>query len=182
MFLDRDGTVIVEREYLSAAQGVELVPGGPAALRRLREAGFLLVLVTNQSGIARGLYTEADFLSVQRRLEALLARHAAGVDRTYYCPHHPDFTGPCGCRKPGTELYRRAAADLGLALEDSWYVGDRVKDVLPARELGGRGVLVRTGYGLEHELEAPDDVVVVDDLSGAATLILREVDPSRGAR
>lgn len=162
VFLDRDGTIIAEREYLSDPAGVELLPGTVEALRRLREAGYALVVITNQSGIARGLYGTGAFLAVQARLEELLAArhvHFAGV---YFCPHHPDFTGPCACRKPGTELFRRAIRDLDLDAGRSWYVGDRLGDVLPAKELGGRGILVRTGHGGELAAEHAGFPVVAD--------------------
>jgi D-glycero-D-manno-heptose 1,7-bisphosphate phosphatase len=163
-FLDRDGTIIVERNYLRDPADVELLPGAAAGLRALRDAGYLLVLVTNQSGIARGLLDEADFHAVQRRLEELLAAEGVALDATYWCPHHPDYTGPCECRKPGTALFRRAAEELGVELAASVFVGDRMRDVEPALELGGRGVLVRTGYGEEEEEGVPEGIVVVADL------------------
>jgi len=102
------------------------------------------VVVTNQSGIARGIFTEADYERVRDRAEALLGEFGAHIDASYMCPHHPDLTGPppCACRKPGTLLFRRAATDLDLDLASSWYIGDRGRDVLPARELGGRGILI----------------------------------------
>lgn len=171
-FLDRDGTIIQEREYLADPDGVELVPGAAEAVRRLADAGFAIVVVTNQSGIARGLYNEAAFHRVQRRLEALLAAERARIDAVYFCPHHPDVTGPCDCRKPGTALHRRAAERLGLDLRRSVYVGDRLSDVAPARELGGFGVLVRTGHGADEARTAPPDTPVVEDLRAAVELIL----------
>lgn len=171
-FLDRDGTLMVEREYLSDPEDVELVPGTVEALRDLRAAGLGVVVVTNQSGIARGLYTEEDYHAVDRRLQAVLSASGVQPDATRYCPHHPEFTGPCECRKPGTGMYRDAARELDLTLEGSYYVGDRVKDVLPARTLGGTGILVRTGYGGEEEARLPDGFHVVDDLPGAARLIV----------
>lgn len=171
-FLDRDGTLMVEREYLSDPEEVELVPGTVEALRDLRAAGLGVVVVTNQSGIARGLYTDEDYQAVNRRLQAVLGAAGVQPDATCYCPHHPEFTGPCECRKPGTGMYRNAARELDLILEGSYYVGDRVKDVLPARALGGTGILVRTGYGGEEEARLPDEFHVVDDLPEAARLIL----------
>lgn len=178
VFLDRDGTVVVERHYLRDPDAVELVPGAAGALRRLREAGYALVVVTNQSGIARGLYTEAEFRAVQDRIDALLAREGVRFDGVYHCPHHPDFTGRCECRKPGTGLHRRAARELGLDLARSVFVGDRLKDVRPADDLGGDAILVRTGYGREQEGDAPDDLVVRDDLPAAADYILERRGPS----
>jgi D-glycero-D-manno-heptose 1,7-bisphosphate phosphatase len=171
-FLDRDGTIVIERYYLADPERVELVPGAGQALKRLAEAGFALVVVTNQSAIAQGIYTVTDFEAVQRRIEEKLAAEGVRLDGVYYCPHHPAFTGPCECRKPGPGLFRRAAADLGLDFARSVFIGDRVKDVIPALSLGGRGFLVRTGYGVEQQHEVPAAVEVVDDLAAAADRIL----------
>ncbi|MBI4545466.1 MAG: HAD family hydrolase [Gemmatimonadetes bacterium] len=170
--MDRDGTVIAEREYLAEPARVELVPGAAAALGRLQDAGYALVIITNQSGIARGFYGEEDFRAVQARLEELLREEGVHLDGTYFCPHDPEVTGPCDCRKPATGLYRRAAGELRIDLERSACIGDRVKDVLPARELGGAAILVRTGYGGQEEAGAPADVVVVEDLAAAADWVL----------
>ncbi len=171
MFLDRDGTIVVERYYLADPDRVELLPGVAQALKKLAGAGLALVVVTNQSGIARSLYTTTDFEAVQRRIETLLAAEGVWLDGVYYCPHHPAITGPCECRKPGLALFRKAAAELRLDLARSAFVGDRVKDVLPALSFGARGYLVRTGYGSEHEHEAPREIIVVDDLAAAAAEI-----------
>lgn len=166
-FLDRDGTLIVEREYLADPEGVELVPGTTEALRRLRAAGYLLVVVTNQSGIGRGLYTSEDYERVKARLEAILSAEGVPLDGTWHCPDDPRV-GPSPCRKPATGMHRAAAAALGIDLAASLYVGDRLSDVLPALELGGKGFLVRTGYGREHEDRVPKGVEVVDDLHAVA--------------
>jgi D-glycero-D-manno-heptose 1,7-bisphosphate phosphatase len=174
VFLDRDGTVIADADYLADPSRLSLIPGADAAIRRLKEAGFVVVVVTNQSGIARGLYTEADYHAVAARLDEVLARAEAAPDATYFCPHHPDFDGPCACRKPGTALHLRAAREHGLDPAASWYVGDKLSDVLPARALGGTGVLVRTGYGAETEDRLPAGFRVAEDLSGAVDLILGE--------
>jgi D-glycero-D-manno-heptose 1,7-bisphosphate phosphatase len=163
-FLDRDGTLIREREYLADPAGVELLPGVPEALRRLRAAGYVLVVVTNQSGIARGLYSLNDYHAVAERVNEVLGREDALPDATYFCPHHPDLTGPCSCRKPATGMYLEAAEALGIDLEASIYVGDRIKDVLPGLKLGGRGFLVRTGYGLEEEDGLPEGTGIADTL------------------
>jgi len=177
VFLDRDGTLIVERAYLADPAGVELVAGAPEALARLRDAGIPYVIVTNQSGIARGLYTEADYQRVAARLQALLEEAGVPPAATLHCPHHPDVTGPCTCRKPGTGLYLRASAEVGLDPAASWYVGDKPSDVLPALELGGRGVLVRTGYGREAQAAVPPETAVVDDLPAAVDLVLAGARP-----
>ncbi len=174
MFVDRDGTLIEEKSYLADPAGVVLVPGTLAALADLRRAGFALVIVTNQSGIALGLYDEDAYQAVTRRLTQVLEEAGVRPDGVQYCPHHPDVTGPCACRKPATGMHRRAAAELGLDLPRSYYVGDKVADVLPALELGGQGILVRTGYGPEHEHGVPPGVRVADDLRAAAALILAD--------
>ncbi len=174
VFLDRDGTVVAEADYLADPDRVALIPGAAAAIRRLREAGLAVVLVTNQSGIARGLYSEADYHAVAARLDRVLEAAGAPMDATYWCPHHPDFSGPCDCRKPGTGMHERAAAALTLDPAASWYVGDKVTDLLPARALGGQGILVRTGYGRESAATLPAGFRVADDLVAAADAILQE--------
>ena len=173
VFIDRDGTLITEREYLADPDGIELIPGAVEAMKTLRDAGFALVVVTNQSGIARGLYTIDDYRAVAERLDGLLADRGVTVDATEFCPHHPDHTGPCGCRKPGTGMHRKAAEEHRLDLARSYFVGDKISDVLPASALGGQGILVRTGYGSESAGETAADVWVVDDLAAAARRILQ---------
>jgi len=172
VFIDRDGTLTEERTYMSDPDQVVLLPGSATALSDLREAGFKLVIVTNQSGIARGLYSEDEYHAVAKRLDDLLVEAGSPVDVTMYCPHHPDFGPACECRKPATGMYRQAAAELGIDLADSYYVGDKAADVTPAHELGGVGVLVRTGYGEEEAARVPAGTSVVEDLVEAARLIL----------
>jgi histidinol-phosphate phosphatase family protein len=141
-FLDRDGTLIEDAHFLSDPAAVRLVTGAAGAVRRLNDAGIVVVVVTNQSGIARGLLTEAQYEVTRATLDDLLAAQLARVDASYHCPHHPDVGGPCECRKPGTLLYRRAAEALGLDLTRSLYVGDRRRDVAPGMTLGGFARLV----------------------------------------
>ena len=180
MFLDRDGTLIQEREYLADPDALEFVPGALEALERLRSAGMPYVVVTNQSGIARGLYTLDDYHRVNdRMLERLKEAGVPPLD-VKFCPHHPDFTGDCECRKPATGMYRDAATEHGLDPTRSFYVGDKPTDVQPAAELGGAGILVRTGYGAESEAEVERRVAVVDDVSAAIDLVLGSVDPTGG--
>jgi len=113
VFLDRDGTIVEDNGFLHEPGKVKLLPGAAAAIRCLNQAGYLVVVVTNQSGIARGLYTTEEYTAVQRRLGELLTAHGAVIDGSYFCPHHPQFTGPCECRKPGTKLFRDANDALG---------------------------------------------------------------------
>lgn len=168
VFLDRDGTLIRETDYLSDPAGVELLPGATEALAAFEAAGYAIIIVTNQSGIARGYYDEDAYRRVEAEVERRLAAAGLRIVGTYHCPHHPAFTGPCDCRKPATGLFRRAAREHGLDLQRSVYVGDRLRDVLPAAELGGTAILVRTGYGAEEAATAPPGVRVVDDLREAA--------------
>lgn len=168
LFLDRDGTLIQERDYLADPDAVEFVPGAVDALRAFAAAGYAVVIVTNQSGIARGLYSADQFRAVQDRVEQLLERAGVRIDAVFHCPHHPDFTGPCECRKPALGMYRAAAEQLGVDLAGSLYVGDRVKDVLPALRLGGRGCLVQTGYGADEAASLPAGVDTAADLAALA--------------
>jgi len=179
VFLDRDGTIVEDPGFLHEPGEVRLLPGAAAAIRRLNDAGWLVVTVSNQSGIARGVYDAAAYAAVQRRLVELLAAHGARLDGAYFCPHHPDITGPCDCRKPGVRLFRDAAAGLDLDLARCFWVGDRVSDVEPARGLGGgpgggHGLLVSTGRGGEHVAAARAlGFPVVSDLAAAAAEIVR---------
>jgi histidinol-phosphate phosphatase family protein len=141
-FLDRDGTLMEDRAFVRDPDDVVLIPGAAAAVAALNAAGVPVVVITNQSGIARGLLSEADYERVHARLVALLAAQGARLDAAYHCPHLPELTGPCRCRKPGAELYERAAAELALDPGASLFVGDRWRDVEPALALGGTGVLV----------------------------------------
>lgn len=169
VFLDRDGTIIDDPGFLHEPAKVRLLPGAAAAIRRLNEAGWLMLTVSNQSGIARGLYDTAAYHAVQRRLVELLAAEGARLDGGYFCPHHPTITGSCECRKPGVKLFRDAQAAHDLDFAGSWWVGDRLSDVEPARTLGGRALLVETGRGAAHAAQARIlGVPVVADLAAAA--------------
>jgi histidinol-phosphate phosphatase family protein len=176
VFLDRDGTLIEDRHYLRDPTQVHLLPGAAQAVRRLNLAGLATVVVTNQSGIARGRLTEADYAATTARLEELLAADGARLDGHWHCPHLPELTGPCDCRKPGPLLYRQAAAALGLDLSRSWWVGDRLRDVQPAERFGGRGILVRSGQGVvDAALPAANAWPAAADLLAAVRLILDEL-------
>lgn len=156
VFLDRDGTLIEDRHYLRDPDQVHLLPRAADAVRRLNTAAIPAVVVTNQSGIARGVLTEADYAATVRRLDELLAAAGARLDGHYHCPHLPDVTGPCDCRKPGPLLYERAARDLDLDLAASWWVGDRERDLGAADRFGGRAILVLTGAGPDESREPRD--------------------------
>lgn len=184
VFLDRDGTVIEERHYLSDPAGVCLCPNAAAGIRLLRERGYACVLVSNQSGIGRGMFTVEDLHRVHAEVERQLGEAGAALDGWYFCPEaprgddrsvveHPD-------RKPGPGMLLRAAGELGLDLGRSWMVGDMMSDLLAGRNAGCRGsILVRTGYG--SRLEPPDGAAdhIAPDLLTAAAWILEQSTVSR---
>lgn len=172
-FLDRDGTIIVDKEYLSDPNEIVLIEGAVEGMKLLLEAGYKLVIVTNQSGIARGLYSIDDYRAVATRLNQRLAASGVPISGAYFCPHHPDFSGPCECRKPGLGLYREAARNLGIDLASSLYVGDRLRDVEPALALGGRGILIDPLM----TARPPAGIDLAADLPGAARLITKKTAP-----
>jgi D-glycero-D-manno-heptose 1,7-bisphosphate phosphatase len=173
VFLDRDGTLVHDVGYGHRLEDYALLPGVRDGLRRLADAGFRLSVVTNQSGIGRGFYTEAQFHAFQARLREDLAEAGVTLDRTYFCPHLPD--AGCSCRKPAPGLLERAARELGADLARSWVIGDRESDAELARRAGCRGaVLVGSGGDASARGDAatPPCVVHVCDLPAAAEWIL----------
>lgn len=170
VLLDRDGTLIVDRHYLADPDGVQLFPGVVAGLQRLRELDCGLVVVTNQSGIGRGLFDAATLARIHERMEALLVADGVTLDGIYYCPH-VDEDG-CRCRKPQPGLAEQAAREHGFDLTRSFVVGDREPDVGLARAVGATSILVRTGGGADTERRGecrPD--YTANDLSAAAEWI-----------
>jgi D-glycero-D-manno-heptose 1,7-bisphosphate phosphatase len=145
VFLDRDGVLIRDAEYLDDPAGLRLIPGAPEAMRLLRAAGFKLVVVTNQSGVARGFYSIATLNRIHARLKRMLAAKGAGWDALYFSPHGPDSGSPMRKPKPGMLL--AAKRRFGLDMKGSWMIGDKTSDVECARRAGCRSVLVRTGKG-----------------------------------
>lgn len=180
VFVDRDGTIIEEVGYLDRADRVRFFPWTIAAIRALNRAGLAVVMVSNQSGLARGFFSEDVLHDVHRRMAAMLAAGGARIDAYYYCPHHPDGKVPglgiaCDCRKPARGLVDRAVAELGVDPMRSFVAGDRWMDIGLARAVGAKGVLVRTGYGDVEERAAPQGLtadVVVDNLVAASSWIL----------
>ena len=165
VFFDRDGTLIQNRHYIKDPNDVELVTHAANAVRFVNDSLRPVVVVTNQSGIARGLITEEQYRRVKTRLDDLLAERSASIDATYYCPHHPDFTGPCDCRKPGTAMFEQAFRELNLEPSKCAYIGDRWHDISPATKFGGRGILVPSPSTPGEEI-----VQAVKELEIAATL------------
>src|SRR5262249_41763986 len=135
-------TIIRDAAYVRDPADVELLPGAAAAIRRLNEAGVAVIVVTNQSGIARGWLTTDDYERLRGKLDVPLASEGARIDATYFCPHLPEISGSCECRKPGLKLYRDAIAAHDLDVAQSLFAGDRWRDVAPGRALGGRAILL----------------------------------------
>jgi D-glycero-D-manno-heptose 1,7-bisphosphate phosphatase len=175
VFIDRDGTINVEKEYLYLIDDFEFIPGAPEAIRLLNEAGFLVVVVTNQSGIARGYYTEEDVLHLHRHIAAQLETVGARVDAWYFCPHHPSGRGSyaltCRCRKPLPGMLLEAASRFDIDLASSVMIGDKLADVGAGLAAGCRTILVRTGYGTTDELHVPPKTNVCNDLMDAALMV-----------
>ena len=170
--------------YLDALSRVAFYPWTVDAIRALNRAGLPVVVVTNQAGIARGLFSEAFVDETHRHIDARLAAAGARVDAYYYCPHHPEgtvaaYARGCECRKPGRGMIDRAAGDLGLDPARSFVVGDTWLDVQLGRAVGARAILVRTGMGAVEEMRPPDGVAadaVVDNLSAAVSWILSSLE------
>lgn len=183
VFFDRDGTVTEEVGYLTDLSKLRLIPGAGEAIRKLNGSGFKVVLVTNQSGVARGYFPETLVHEAHARLEEMLRKDGARLDGIYYCPHHPTagnshYTTDCDCRKPGTGLLDQATRDLAVDIADSYVVGDKWSDVELAQRAGARAVLVRTGFGPEDPGNVRPDRVkdpdfIAHDIAAAVEWILR---------
>ena len=182
-FLDRDGTVIEDVPYVSDADKVTLIPGSARAIKKLNQAGIKVIIVTNQSGIARGLITEQELHAVNRRMEELLGKEGAHIDTLYYCPHLPHELlspgmEPCDCRKPDLGMVTRAENDMGIDPGCSCFIGDRWSDVELGLRTGGQAYLVRTGYGEKtaETLEAREGIHIVKDLLAGVTDFLTRIE------
>jgi len=181
VLLDRDGTVIVEKEFLADPKGVELIPGSARAIKRLKKAGYAVSIVTNQSGVGRGFYTLAQMKATNAKTLQVLRKAGVKIDSLEWCPHHPGaevrkYRKKCNCRKPAPGMAIRAARKAGATLKGCVVVGDRLVDVELGQNLGGRGILVLTGYGRKHKALArktgvkPD--AIVSNLAKAVDWIL----------
>ena len=172
VFIDRDGTLTEEVGYVNHPSRLRLLPRTAEAIRRLNVAGVAAVVVTNQAGIARGYFSDDVLRATNETLVAQLKDAGAHLDGIYVCPHHPTegvppYRAQCDCRKPAPGLLRRAATDLDLDLAASTMVGDKASDLVPARTVGARGVLVLTGYGLgEWEYRRAEFPVAPDHVAG----------------
>lgn len=184
VFLDRDGTINVEKDYLIDPAAFEFIPGVPQSLKQLQDAGFLLVVVTNQSGVARGYFSLPDVDLLHKHMCERLADYGVNIDGIYSCPHHPvsgkgEYLQDCDCRKGKPGMLLQAARELGIDLTNSWMVGDKDADILAGTAAGCRSLLVKTGYGNKwKEVAAGIGAGIVDDLPAAvAQIISHTVDP-----
>lgn len=176
VFLDRDGTINIEKEYLYQIADFEFIPGVPEAIKILNQTEMMVVVVTNQSGVARGYYTEDDVETLHRHISRELEHSGAHVDVWLYCPHHPAGRGsyalPCDCRKPLPGMLIDAARRYDINLLDSTMIGDKLADIEAGLAAGCRTILVRTGYGKEEEQNVDPQTIVCDDLLSAVKCIV----------
>jgi len=182
-FLDRDGTIIRDTVYIRDPKDVELLPDAGAAIKRLNDESIVVIVVTNQSGIGRGLLSPAEYEAVRAQIDAELAEHGARIDATYMCPHHPDAPDACDCRKPRLGMYRHAIADYDLDAKRSLFVGDRWRDVVASVSLGGFATLLDTPSTPDEEFEraSREGIGIAPSLSEAVDRYLRAL-PALGER
>ncbi len=179
-FLDRDGTINVDAGYIDRLERFELYPFAIDAIRLIRRAGYLVVVLTNQGGVAQGIHTEETVAELAAYLSDRAVQGGTQIDGHYYCPHAPEaavarYRVDCDCRKPKPGLALRAAADLGIDLARSVVIGDRWRDLAVAQAVGARKILVRTGYGVTEAAQPPAGLAadaVCDNLIGAAVWLL----------
>lgn len=157
VFLDRDGTIAKDVHYCRSVDDFELLPTVPEAIKLLNESDFKIIVITNQSGIARGYFTEETLAQIHDKLERELAKYGARVDAIYYCPHHPDDN--CECRKPGLALFLKAAAEFSIDFQNSYVIGDMQMDIDAGKKLGCPTILVTTGPQKGSDISDPPDYI-----------------------
>ncbi len=176
VFLDRDGTINVEKGYVHRIEDFEFIPGAPEAIVLLRDAGFLVIVVTNQSGVARGYYPLAAVHRLHRHMDEELAKFGVAVDAYYLCPHHPEgeqdeYSKVCECRKPLPGMLKQAAEDFSIDLASSYMIGDHLSDVEAGLKAGCRPLFVTTGHGRDDLSRVPAGVLCYGSLHDAARAI-----------
>jgi D-glycero-D-manno-heptose 1,7-bisphosphate phosphatase len=182
VLLDRDGTIMEDAHYIKSPDQVRLIPGAAAAVKRINDAKVPAIVITNQSGLARGIFTPADYEAVKSRFESLLGAEAAHIDASYFCPHHPSITGPCSCRKPGTKMFEDAIHDFHLDAANVAYIGDRWRDVVASKKLGGRGIMVASHMTTDEDRRrAEEDEIETAPSFAAAVEMLFGLTDSNGS-
>lgn len=187
VILDRDGTIIVDKDYLTDASQIEFIPGAISALKRLKEAGFLLIICTNQSAIARGMLTEEEYKKIEEKFLDTLQQEGVSIDGCYYCPHLKEgkvekYAIYCECRKPKMGMFLKARDDLDFNPFSSYAVGDSLRDLIPGYQMGMKTVLVKTGKGEKASkvaLVGRFVTYVCSDISEAADWIITDSRHSR---
>ena len=179
VFLDRDGTIIEDSGYVSTPEQVHFIPGSIAAIKKLNAAGFKVIVITNQSGVARGFFGEDMLQTIDKTVHRQILNGGAHLDAIYYCPHHAEYGAypykqACSCRKPGTGMIDKAAKDLDLDLARSFLIGDHSCDIAAGKKAGLKTVFVTTGHGAKEQAnltEQPDQIAA--DLAAAVDWILK---------
>ena len=177
IFLDRDGTINTEVDYLSSVKDLRLIKNAAKAIRILNQNRIKVIVITNQSGISRGIFSIDDLNNVHNELKRRLRRRGAYIDAIYYCPHHPD--DGCFCRKPKNGMFKLAAKDFDLKLNKCYVIGDRLADIKSAHNISAKGVLVRTGYGKseQNKLRQADIIPahIAENLYDAVKWIIKNI-------
>ncbi len=179
-FIDRDGVLIKEENYISDPAKVSIIPGVPEALSLLKEQGYLRIVVSNQAGVARGYFEESQIKVIEKRIEELLAASGASVDAWYYCPHHPKgkveaYSFDCDCRKPAPGMLKKAEKDFNIDVKESFLVGDKISDIEAGQAAGcHKSIMVRTGHG-EEELDknGAEGLIIAESFSDAVNMYLK---------
>jgi D-glycero-D-manno-heptose 1,7-bisphosphate phosphatase len=173
VFLDRDGTINVDKGYVHKIEDWVWIPRAIDAIVALKKAGFLVIIITNQAGIARGYYDEADMNNLHMTINKELISHGAEIDGFYHCPHHPEFgeVRNCECRKPMSGMLDMACKDYDIDLSKSWLIGDKASDIQSGLSRGVKSILVMTGYGINERLLLQADIPYVKDIVAASRYI-----------
>lgn len=178
VFLDRDGTIVEDTGYLNHPVQVRFLPGAVDAVKKLNEAGYKVIVITNQSGVARGLFSEDMLQTIDKHVQKAILNGGAHLDGIYYCPHHPEhgvypYKQACECRKPHPGLIKKAAKELAIDLASSFMVGDHNTDITAGQRAGVKTILITTGRGKEEkgELKSPPEHFAPDLLSAARWIL-----------
>jgi D-glycero-D-manno-heptose 1,7-bisphosphate phosphatase len=175
VFLDRDGTIMEDAHYIKSPDQVRLIAGAAAAVKRINDANIRAIVITNQSGIARGIFKLEDYEAVRRHFESLLQAEGAHIDASYFCPHHPSVTGPCDCRKPATRMFEDALRDFRLDAVNVAYIGDRWRDVAASKKLGGHGIMISSHMTTDEDRRKvqEDAIETAPTLAAAVEMLFR---------
>ncbi len=181
ILFDRDGVINIEKSYLYKIEDFEYETGVIEGLKKLKKLGYRFLIITNQAGIAKGYYTEGDYLKLEKFIMDDLENRGIKIEKTYYCPHHPEGKGiyhkECECRKPNIGNFLKAINEFFIDVEKSFMVGDRITDLIPAEKLGFKTVMVKTGYGMENISKLTDyglKSLVVENVNEFADLLIKK--------